>query len=61
MMKQIVLQYRRYFNRCYNPGKQFNLVDPLKGSDLLFGGAISIDTFGGGNTGFSSLSQGIQL
>lgn len=43
---------------CYNPGKQFNLVDPLKGSDLLFGGAIGIDTFGSGNTGFSSLSQG---
>lgn len=43
---------------CYNPGKQFNLVDPVKGSDLLFGGAIGIDTFGSGNTGFSSLSQG---
>lgn len=44
--------------KCFNPQGEFNLVDPLKGTDLLFGGAIGIDTFGSGNTGFCSISSG---
>lgn len=48
----------RESNLQYQSGDQFNLVDKYSKDKLLYGGAIGIETFGSGLTGFTALSTG---
>lgn len=48
----------RESNLQYQSTGEFNLVDKYSKDKLLYGGAIGIETFGSGLTGFTALSSG---